>query len=263
MGYEICITDRGMSLMGDLLKAASGPAETPLLQFHRVRFGEGVLPAGTNPEALEDLIDYVADGTATRPVVKAEYIGGKLDHVNVSFLVEYASHKNGADQIDRTFWLSEFDVTCLTLNANEEAEEFAFLRGDLVDCPMFITPFSQGAMDVRQFQVSIVITKEFQVRISFEPMAYMTYQDVEGYDKNVIQPWVGKDTDSRITTHNFDETAHPPIQRRIDSISNELAAIYGMFAGSGSAPFFWDSGVESGWTVEKGIIDPPNNCVKC
>ena len=258
MGYEVCITERGWQLIADLLAAANGTSQAPLLEFNRVKFGEGVL-GDQNPEQLADVISYVADGSSTRPIVNPAYINGVLDHVTVSFVVEFASHKNGADQIDRTWWLSEFAVMSSERNSGEE---IAFLRGDFVGCAMFITPFSQGAMDIRQFQVSIVITKELRVEISFVPLNWLYAKDmydyVENYDETVIQP----ETDRCIAVHNIDPESHD-LRSRFKSLQDMIDKIMEMFNGQGSAPFFWDAGIEVGWVVEKGVINLAESRVEC
>jgi len=260
MAYETCITTRGWKLMGDLLAAANGTSETPLLQFSRVKFGEGIVPEGVNPETLDDLIAYVADGTSTRPIVEPFYNpDGSVEKVVVSLVLEYASHKNGADQVERTFWLSEFAT--MTFDP-ETGEEFAFLRGDLVDCAMFITPLSQGALDIRQFQVSIVITKDLKVELSFVPLAWLTAQDMYDHDEKVIRPWARENTREQIAIHNEDPESHD-LRRRFKSLQDMIDKIMEMFNGQGSAPFFWDAGIDIGWTVEKGVINLAENRVEC
>jgi hypothetical protein len=191
MGYKTYISSRGWQLLGDLIAAANSEAEAPTLQFSRVKFGEGAPPSGVSQETLEDLVAYVADGTSTIPTVAPYYHpDGSVEKVVVSFVVEYCSAKNGADQIDRVWHLSEFST--MTLDP-VTGEEFSFLRGDLSDFPMVITPFSQGAIDVRQFQCSFVISKELQVELLFVPLAWLTSQDME----------------DRLAAHNADPQANP------------------------------------------------------
>jgi len=266
MGYELCITNRGWQLMGDLLAAANGTSEAPLLQFSRVKFGEGVLPEGVAPETLSDLIQHVADGTSTRPIVKPKYNeDGSVEFVEVSFVVEYASGKRYDDEslispadIERIFWLSEFSV--MTFEGSS-GEEIAFLRGDLIDCPMLITPLSQGALDVRQFQVSIIITKELQVSLSFVPLNWLTAQDMYDYDENVIRPWARDEIDERIDIHDKDPEAHD-LRRRFKSLQDMIDKIMEMFNGQGSAPFYWDTTITIGWDVEEGVINLAENRVE-
>ena len=258
--YKTSITTRGLLLLGELVAAASSTGQMPVLQFSRVKFGEGTLAEGENPETLDDVIAYVADGTSTKPMVEPSYNeDGSVEQVTVSFVVEYASHKNGADEIDRPFSLSEFAVMTFDLDTGEE---FAFLRGDLVNCPMLITPFCRGALDIRQFQVSIVITRELEVCISFVPLNWLSAQDmydyVEHYDGTVIQPW----TDGRIERHNVDPESHD-LANRFQSLRNMIDKIMEMFNGQGSAPFYWDTGIENGWEIEKGVINLAEGRVEC
>jgi hypothetical protein len=232
-----------MRLLGEVIAAAVSAREEPQLAFCGVQFGKGTPGDGVNPASLNGLVDYVADGSATKPIVQAFYKeDGGLDFVLVSFVLEYASHKNGADQVTEAFWLSEFAVM-----VNEASgEQVAFLRGDLAGCPMYITPFGQGALDIRQFQTSFVVTKELDVKISFVPLNWLTAQDMYDYDEGVVRPQVRAETVGLIKEHNEDPDAHEGTQSRI-------AALEKAFNGQGASNFLYDFSSLVGVNLIKGV----------
>lgn len=257
MGYETCVTTKGWELLGELIAAASGPGEMPMLQFLRVKYGKGILPAGVDPKDLDDVLVHVADGTSTKPIVEViRRPDGSAEKCVISMVVEYASGKRMPEgfispaDITEPFYLSEFTV----MTSDTQGKEIAFLRGDLVDCAMLITPFSQGALDVRQFQIEVIITDELEVSISFRPLAWLTAEDMYEYDEKVIQ----KKVDAKIIreiyeVHDPDEEAHEPLRRRIVSLEGLVADLLKMFNGQGSASFFFDFGSLAGLKLMQGV----------
>jgi hypothetical protein len=261
--YDLCITARGMQALGDLIASAQQHNETPVLQFSRVAFGKGVPPDGASPETLDSLVDYVADGTTTKPIVEVHRReDGSVEKTVVSFVVEYNPSKLNASEVTEGFWLSEF--AAMSFDA-KTGEEFAFVRGDLNGCPMYVTPFTQetGAIDVRQFLVSIAITRELNITLGFVPLAWLTAQEMYEYAEKVCKPaFLALAQDYVDNIHDKNPEAHDPLRGRIKTNEEDITMLKKVFGGQGSTSFLFNFTDVLGvpdvrWNLVQGVWNHP------
>ena len=191
--YGFIIPKKGWDL---LAKAVA----TKKLNISRVMVGGGRLTENENPTLLVDLVVPVAAGTSTIPQTK--------DNV-VSFVVEYRSDLNGG--LDNGFWLNEFGVFAI----DPDIGEILLYYGTLGDYPQYVAPYTGGSIDIRRFPVSIILTDDINVTISYPPIAFMTAEDVAEYCVATCLPMAMEMFDGLIRIHNADLAAHPDIRALI------------------------------------------------
>jgi hypothetical protein len=250
MAYGFCITARGWQLLGNLIASAQQKNETPQVRFSRVGFGSGKIPEGTNPADMTDLLEFVANGSSTEPIVEVvRKADGDVEKTVISFVVEYRSDMN--EDVTESFWINEFSVFAIDTVSGEEVSLY---RGDLGDYPQPVTPFAQGAIDVRRFPVSIVVTGELKVELLYPPLAFITAEDMHKYAISVCKPMFLDLARAYVDNeHNFSDKAHPDI--RTHAISNEtrIAELERLLTGNGGKAFFFDFYTLNGLNLEKGV----------
>lgn len=162
MNYGFTITELGWNLLSKLLTGDQ-------LKLTRIMVGSGRVTDTTNPASLTDLIAPVAPATSTAPI-----INGKT----ISFVVEYRSDLNGG--LEEGFWLNEFGIY-----AEAENGEIMLYYGTLGDYPQYVTPYTNGSVDIRRYPVSITLSSEIDVVINYNPDAFVTSDDLENYISSI------------------------------------------------------------------------------
>lgn len=170
MGYSYCLTKAGYALQAKLF------AEGGDLHITRVSVGSGVLPAGTDPAELTQLLQVRAAATSSEPVRTG---------CAVDLDIEYRSDLNG--ELEDAFQINEFGLFAI----GAEGEEALILYGDLSDYPETAVPQKYGGC-VRRYPVHVEIGARTGVVLDYPAGAWATVQDI----KNML------------AAHNADPSAH-------------------------------------------------------
>lgn len=183
------LTRKGLNLITKVLAKECG------LEITRCMVGEGV--HDNLNTLIEGLLKPVAQATSSRPMVK----DNRLD-----FFIEYRSDMNGG--LDKPFYLSEFEIRAL----DPDEGEICLLLGSLGDKAESVEAANGGFYTVRRYPITIVVTGDMQVTISYAPLCFMTYEDVEEYFIDVALPVFLLEAGKLIAIHNISPEAHPDIR---------------------------------------------------
>jgi len=227
--YGFVIPKLGWNLLTKLLAGQQ-------LRLTRIMFGSGRLAEEDDPSRLTDLVQPMAAGTSTTP----QY-NGRI----CSFVAEYRSDLNGG--LDEGFWINEFGVYAWDPDIGEE---ILLYYGALGDYPQYIAPYAGGAIDIRRFPVSIVLTDGVSVQIEYPPIALMTAEDVEAYFMATALPFALIEAQKLIDAHNANEDAHPYVYGHLSAFDARISRVEDMmFHNIAGNPFVITFGDLSGLTV--------------
>ena len=201
--YGFIIPAKGMELLTGLLAGDT-------LTITRCMVGTGQVPAETQPTALTDLVQPIAQATSTQPLVHGQ---------QVDFTIEYRNDLQGG--LESGFYLREFGVFA---RAKDGAEVMIYY-GNLGDYPQWVQPYTQGAVEVRRFPVAIGVSNAPTVILEYNADAFMTAEDVSAYCTTVILPQFLDEARRLIAQHNTDKAAHPSILGTIDQFDSRLSLI--------------------------------------
>lgn len=201
--YGFIIPAKGMELLTGLLAGDT-------LTITRCMVGTGQVPAETQPTALTDLVQPIAQATSTQPLVHGQ---------QVDFTIEYRNDLQGG--LESGFYLREFGVFA---RAKDGAEVMIYY-GNLGDYPQWVQPYTQGAVEVRRFPVAIGVSNAPTVILEYNADAFMTAEDVSAYCTTVILPQFLDEARRLIAQHNADKAAHPSILGTIDQFDSRLSLI--------------------------------------
>ena len=201
--YGFIIPAKGMELLTGLLAGDT-------LTITRCMVGTGQVPAETQPTALTDLVQPIAQATSTQPLVHGK---------QVDFTIEYRNDLQGG--LESGFYLREFGVFA---RAKDGADVMIYY-GNLGDYPQWVQPYTQGAVEVRRFPVAIGVSNAPTVILEYNADAFMTAEDVSAYCKTVILPQFLDEARRLIAQHNTDKAAHPSILGTIDQFDSRLSLI--------------------------------------
>lgn len=201
--YGFIIPAKGMELLTGLLAGDT-------LTITRCMVGTGQVPAETQPTALTDLVQPIAQATSTQPLVHGQ---------QVDFTIEYRNDLHGG--LESGFYLREFGVFA---RAKDGADVMIYY-GNLGDYPQWVQPYTQGAVEVRRFPVAIGISNAPTVILEYNADAFMTAEDVSAYCTTVILPQFLDEARRLIAQHNADKAAHPSILGTIDQFDSRLSLI--------------------------------------
>lgn len=201
--YGFIIPAKGMELLTGLLAGDT-------LTITRCMVGTGQVPAETQPTALTDLVQPIAQATSTQPLVHGQ---------QVDFTIEYRNDLHGG--LESGFYLREFGVFA---RAKDGAEVMIYY-GNLGDYPQWVQPYTQGAVEVRRFPVAIGVSNAPTVILEYNADAFMTAEDVSAYCTTVILPQFLDEARRLIAQHNADKAAHPSILGTIDQFDSRLSLI--------------------------------------
>jgi len=169
LNYGFTITVQGWHLLAKLIAGSK-------LEISRAMVGSGKLQDGINPGEIKELFEPVAQATLTLPIVEDR---------QVSFIVEYRSDLNGG--LKEGFWLNEFGVF-----ANDPDEgEILLYYANLGDYPQYVSPFNGSSVDIRRYPVSIALSDDVEVHLSYPAGAWMTSEDVAEYCSNMLDKFAG------------------------------------------------------------------------
>lgn len=201
--YGFIIPAKGMELLTGLLAGDT-------LTITRCMVGTGQVPAETQPTALTDLVQPIAQATSTQPLVHGKQI---------DFTIEYRNDLQGG--LESGFYLREFGVFA---RAKDGADVMIYY-GNLGDYPQWVQPYTQGAVEVRRFPVAIGVSNAHTVILEYNADAFMTAEDVSAYCTTVILPQFLDEARRLIAQHNTDKSAHPSILGTIDQFDSRLSLI--------------------------------------
>lgn len=201
--YGFIIPAKGMELLTGLLAGDT-------LTITRCMVGTGQVPAETQPTALTDLVQPIAQATSTQPLVHGQ---------QVDFTIEYRNDLHGG--LESGFYLREFGVFA---RAKDGADVMIYY-GNLGDYPQWVQPYTQGAVEVRRFPVAIGVSNAPTVILEYNADAFMTAEDVSAYCTTVILPQFLDEARRLIAQHNTDKAAHPSILGTIDQFDSRLSLI--------------------------------------
>lgn len=201
--YGFIIPAKGMELLTGLLAGDT-------LTITRCMVGTGQVPAETQPTALTDLVQPIAQATSTQPLVHGQ---------QVDFTIEYRNDLQGG--LESGFYLREFGVFARAKNG----ADVMIYYSNLGDYPQWVQPYTQGAVEVRRFPVAIGVSNAPTVILEYNADAFMTAEDVSAYCTTVILPQFLDEARRLIAQHNTDKAAHPSILGTIDQFDSRLSLI--------------------------------------
>jgi hypothetical protein len=176
MPYGFFITAEGWKLLASLL---AGEA----MQITKVMVGSGEIAESDNPEIFTDLIQPEQLATTSPPeVTTTDDYGEPLKHPVLSFVVHYdnymtnGQHDPQGEGLQTGFFIREFGIWAK--KADDNGEGILLYYGTLGVAPQYVTPRSMGSMDIREYPVSILLTNEFEVTLSYPPGAFIMWQDL-------------------------------------------------------------------------------------
>jgi hypothetical protein len=176
MPYGFFITTPGWELLTALLAGET-------LQITKVMVGSGEIAEGANPETFTDLIHPEQLATSSPPEVNTvDEEGLPLENPVLSFVLHYDNYMtNGTHDpqgagLQTGFFIREFGVWAK--KASESGNGILLYYGTLGAAPQYVTPRSMGSMDIREYPVSIVLTNELEVTLSYPPGAFIMWQDL-------------------------------------------------------------------------------------
>ena len=242
MAYGFIITVEGRKLLAKLMAGEQ-------LEITRVMVGSGDVEEGQSPAYFTDLVQPVAQATSTLPVAKED---------TVSFVVEYRSDLNGG--LQEGFWLKEFGVF-----ARDEEKELLFYYATLGDFPQYVTAYKKGAVDIRRYPVSIMVSDTVEVTLAYPALAFMTAEEVKEFLTINLLPAFLADVQKLIDKHNDDEEAHPKLKTLMDAdlIARIERLENALFHDIKNNPFLVTFDTLEGVVLTKGIWNQEKKRLEC
>lgn len=170
--YGFTPTNAGRGLIASLLAGET-------LTITRAMVGSGKPDSLEAMAGLTDLVTPVARATSTTPVRTGDA---------VTLTVEYRSDLNGG--LQEGFSINEYGLFAKTADS---AETLIFY-GCLGDHPQWVYPYTPGvAPDIRDYLVTIQISSEVNVQISFHADAFITAEEAQALLESMVQQTAGAD----------------------------------------------------------------------
>ena len=241
VAYGFTITVKGRKLLASLVAGDQ-------LEISRVMVGSGDI-GEESPVYFDDLVQPVAQATSTEPIVENEV---------VSFVVEYRSDLNGG--LEHGFWINEFGVFAM-----DGEEEILLYYGSLGEVPQYVSAYKNGAIDIRRYPVSIVISDGVEVQLAYPALAFMTAQEVRRFLTVNLLPSFMVDIKDLIKQHNEDENAHPKIRALIDAdLSARIERLENaLFYDIKENPFMVTFETLNGIVLTKGVWNKTERRLEC
>ena len=158
------------------------------IEFTRILVGKGSMPEGVEPIDMTELVEPVAEGASTVPVV---------DNGVITMTVEYRNDMNGG--LKDGFWLREFGVFAKT----ENSEEVLLYYATLGDSPQPVNAYQDNRIDIRRYPITISLALEANVQVVYNPGAFITAGEAQELIDAMVNDAVGnvvKDAASAIIT---------------------------------------------------------------
>ena len=259
MNPGFVITAKGWELLANVL------AGDKVLKITGVAFGSGQADDGRNIAAFTRLLEPVADGTSSEPivVVDKDETTGVVSQSTISFVAEYRSDfkiEGRPASITGTyprdypndFYIREFGiwaedpVTC---------QNVMIYYATLGEMPHPVTSYSNQAIDIRRYPVSIVISADMQVELAYPALAFVTSEEmaeyVDWYHKNICEV----DVDAKIKAHNEALDAHMNIRSHVISNDDRITALERLVAGGDAVQFRQDFSDSSTVQYNAGVYN--------
>lgn len=194
---------------------AKAIAEKKTLEITKVMFGSGSPEDGVDPTTLTDLVEPVAQGTATSP---------KHNGATVSMTLQYRNNLNG--DITEDFPIQEFGLfTRIKEDAAETPEGVLLFYGNLGDTPQIAVAYN-GYIDTHSFPINIAVSESATIVISFSADAFLTEAELIKLLQGIYLPqFLNGDVAAAISEHNSNAAAHPYILKQLDAISSRLGLL--------------------------------------
>ncbi len=236
------ITVKGRKLLAKLVAGEQ-------LEITRVMVGSGNL-GEESPAYFDDLIEPVAQATSTIPIAQEDV---------VSFVVEYRSDLNGG--LQKGFWINEFGVF-----AKDGEEEILLYYATLGDFPQYVMAYkNNGAIDVRRYPVSIMVSDTVEVILAYPALSFMTAEEVRRFLTINLLPEFLLDIEKLIKKHNEDENAHPKLKTLLDAdLKSRIERLENaLFYNIKENPFLMKFDTLNGITLIKGVWNKEKKRLEC
>lgn len=240
MNQGFIITAVGWEILS---KAVAGSCT---LNIAGVAFGSGKVEDGENPALFTALKNPIADGTTSNLKITTEKNNyGGVKQSTISFIAEYRSNYDGECpitnkapiDIDHDFNINEFAVYA---ENPENGEYVPIYYATLGDNPHPVTSYSKGAVDIRRYPVSIVLSSEAQISLIYPPLAFVTAEEMKDYAENTCKPLFLQLSQEQVDLHNADIDAHSSLRHRVNSNDERISVLEDFLGGSSSKAFRCD-----------------------
>ena len=226
--YGFIVPAKGLNLLTKLLTGDT-------LTLTRVMVGSGRLQDIADTQTITTLIHPVAAAASTIPSISGN---------TCSFIVEYRSDMNGG--LEEGFWLNEFGVYAF----DPDIGEVLIYYGMLGEYPQYVAAYDGGSVDIRRFPVTIVLTNDVHVSIDYQPIVFMSAEDVDDYFQNVALPIAVIEAQKLVNTHNVNPNAHPDIRTALIDVIARMGRLEDMMINNITGnPFLVTFGDLNGLTV--------------
>lgn len=155
------------------------------IEFTRILVGKGAMPEGVEPIDMTELVDPVAEGASTLPVV---------DNGVITMTVEYRNDMNGG--LQEGFWLREFGVFAKT----ENSEEVLLYYATLGDSPQPVNAYQDNRIDIRRYPITISLALDANVQVVYNPGAFITAGEAQELIGAMVNDAVNNAASAIITT---------------------------------------------------------------
>lgn len=176
--YGGTITVLGRDLISSLVAGET-------IEFTKVIVGKGAMPEGVEPIDMTELVDPVAEGASTIPV---------LENGVVTMTVEYRNDMNGG--LTEGFWLREFGVFAKT----ENTEEVLLYYATLGDSPQPVNAYQDNRIDIRRYPITISLALDANVTVAYNPGAFVTAGEAQELLGAMVNEAVSTAASAIITT---------------------------------------------------------------
>lgn len=177
------------------------------IEFTRILVGKGAMPEGVEPIDMTELVDPVAEGASTLPVV---------DNGVITMTVEYRNDMNGG--LQEGFWLREFGVFAKT----ENSEEVLLYYATLGDSPQPVNAYQDNRIDIRRYPITISLALDANVQVVYNPGAFITAGEAQELIGAMVNDAVSNAASAIITTITIPASAWT--KREYDDPGNQSYA---------------------------------------
>jgi len=236
------ITQQGEALAAKIL-AAKGT-----LTFTRAQVGTGPMPEGMTPYLMTGCNGYVCDAKiegVTNPYDGQVCLGVQITSIGLP---------EGIDITNIAIMAEDPDT------GNEVCYNYVSLHKE----PQWVRPEKESVNTLARFLIFILVSGIQIVEAMINPDVLITFDQMENYFEKIVRPACFDDARHYVDfIHNLDIEAHPWLKRSLQALQDMVNKLLEMFNGQGSAPFYWDIGIEYGWEIEKGVINLTDGRLEC
>ena len=252
------ITAKGWEVLANVL------AGEKILKIHGVAFGDGALPEGENPAVRVDLVHAIADGTTSVAEVTTQTDElGVVKQSTISFIAEYRSdfERSGVSapitdrwpmSVENDFYIREFGVWAEDPTTGQSVMIYYATLGEM---PHPVTSYQNNAIDIRRYPVSIVISSDMNVELTYPPLAFVTSEEMERYVAWFHENVCEVDVDAKIRAHNEALDAHLNIRSHVISNDDRITALERLLAGTAAAQFREDFSDDENISFVAGVYN--------